>query len=264
MPIRVAVFVKQVPETEAIVEVAGDRERLRIEKRNTLNFFDSLAMEEAIRLKERMGGAATAVSLGGEDAVEGLRTCIAMGADRAVLLSDPAFQGSDSLGVARGLAACAMAEPADLYLCGIRATDDEAGAVGSMIAEFLSIPHATGIVHIEVEGDLSSAVVLREAEGALEEMRMPLPALFCVQKGLNEPRIPPIMGVMKAMKAPIERRGCAELALDPSKVGAAGAQWKILRYFPPRKRPAVRMLEGKAEDVAGKLVEILREEYRVI
>jgi electron transfer flavoprotein beta subunit len=265
MAVHIWVMVKQVPESEAMIQVKADGSGVEIEDRYTLNFFDSLAVEEALRIKEQTGsGTVTVISLGGQKAVEALRTGIAMGADEAVLLEDPAFAEGDEYATAKSLAAAMKGKQWDLILCGREAFDDSSGIVGPLVAEFLAIPHITTVVKTELSPGRQSIVVEREIEGGKEVIKAPLPVLLSAQKGLNEPRVPPVMGVMKAMRAEIKRLDLAAINLSQTEVGKAGSQEEILRYQRPPARRPVTMIQGAAVDMVKQLVTLLREEAKVL
>lgn len=263
---NIVVLVKQVPDSEAMVQLKVDRSAVEVEDKYTLNFFDSLAVEEALRIKEQEGaGKVTVITLGTQKSVEALRTGVAMGADEAVLLQDPAFGGGDEYTTARVLAQAIKDMEYDLIMCGREAFDDSSGAVGPLVAEFLGIPHITVVVKVEVSPDERSVVVEREIEGGKEVIKAPLPVLISAQKGLNEPRVPPITGVMKAMRAEIKKLDLAALGLSPDEVGSAGAKEEIVRYYRPPERPPVKILEGgEAPDAVRALVKLLKEEGKVI
>lgn len=262
---NIIVLVKQVPDSEAMVQVKADGSAIEVEDNYNLNFFDSLAVEEALRIKEQVGvGKVTVVTLGTKKSVEALRTGVAMGADEAILLQDQAFEGGDEYATARVLARPMMDMDYDLILCGKEAFDDSSGAVGPLVAEFLGIPHVTVVVKVQVSPDERMVVVEREIEGGREIIKAPLPVLISAQKGLNEPRVPPVTGVMKAMRAEIKTLDLASLNLSRDDVGRVGAKEEILRYYRPSERPAVTMIEGEAPDAVRQLVKLLKEEAKAI
>jgi electron transfer flavoprotein beta subunit len=263
--VHIAVLVKQVPDSEAAVQVKADGSGVEIEDRYTLNFFDSLAVEEALRIKEQGGDSlVTLITLGEQKAVEALRTGLAMGADHAVLLEDPAFAGGDEYATATALAAALKGMSVDLVLCGKEAFDDSSGVVGPLVAEFLGIPHVTSVVKLDLSADKQSALIEREIESGKEMLKVPLPVLLSAQKGLNEARVPPVMGVMKAMRAEIKKLNLAALGLPAAVVGKAGSKEEILRYHRRPQRPTVTMLQGEALDIVRRLVRLLKEGAKVI
>jgi electron transfer flavoprotein beta subunit len=258
---NILVLVKQVPDTEAIIRAQSDTQ-LDIENKYALNFFDEFAVEEALRIKERLGEATvTVLTLGSKKAADALRRGIAMGADEAFQIEDPALEEVDSYTTARVLAKFIEGRDYDLILCGKQAIDDDSGAVGPALAQFLGIPYLTSIVDLEIAADKSEARAGREIEGGREIVTCPLPALFTAQKGLNEPRIPQVTGVMKAMKAQIDKIDLKVLGLSPEDVRP---KTKIVKYYPPRKRPPVKMIEEEFPKNVEALVKLLREQEKVI
>lgn len=258
---NILVLVKQVPDTEAIIRAQSDTE-LDIENKYALNFFDEFAVEEALRIKEKQGGGiVTVVTLGSKKAADALRRGIAMGADEAFQIEDPALEKADGYATAKALATFIEGRDYDVILCGKQAIDDDAGAVGPALAQLLGIPHLTSIVELEIFADQREARTAREIEGGREIVVCPLPALFSAQKGLNEPRIPQVAGVMKAMKAQIQKIDLNALGLSPEDVKP---KTKILKFYPPRKRPPVKMIEEEFPKNVEALVKVLREQEKVI
>jgi electron transfer flavoprotein beta subunit len=258
---NILVLVKQVPDTEAIIRAQSDTQ-LDIENKYALNFFDEFAVEEAMRIKERSSeGTVTVLTLGSKKAADALRRGIAMGADEAFQIEDPALEEVDGYTTARVLATFVEGRDYDLILCGKQAIDEDSGAVGPALAQFLGIPYLTSIVKLEIVADKREARAAREIEGGREIVTCPLPALFSAQKGLNEPRIPQVTGVMKAMKAQIEKIDLKALGLSPEEVEP---KTKIVKYYPPKKRPPVKMIEEEFPKNVEVLVKILREQEKVI
>ncbi len=253
---KIAVLVKEVPDLEALVKVAEGGASVEVEKKRCLNFFDEIAVEAALRAKQAAGGSVVAVSAGSGTGIEALRRALAMGADGAFLVDDPALQGADPLTVARALAALCRREGVDLVLAGRQATDDEAGLVGPMVAELLGIPCVIGVTALEVRD--GAAGVSRETDRGTEVLRAPLPVLLTAEKGLCEPRVPQVMGLMKAMKAQIPKLSLVELGVDAVPPPAVRA------YRGPARRAPARMLEGEPAAAAAQLVKLLREEAKVL
>ena len=253
---KVAVLAKEVPDLEASVKVADGGAALDIEKRKVLNFFDEIAVEAALKLKESVGAEVYAVSAGAGTGIEALRRAIAMGVPTAFLINDPALEGANPLTVARALAAFVQAEGFDLIIAGRQATDDEAGLVAPMVAEILGIPSVVGITVLEAEE--GKVRVTRDTESGKETIDLPLPALVTAEKGLYEARVPAVTGVMKAMRAKIETKSLADLGVDVAE------PVKVLGYRPPARRAAVKMIPGDAGTAAAELVKLLREEAKVL
>lgn len=252
---KIAVLVKEVPDLEALVKVVEGGASVEVEKKRCLSFFDEIAVEAALRAKQAVGGSVVAISAGAGSGTEAVRRALAMGADGGFLVDDPALAGAAPLTVARALAALCRREGVELVLAGKQSTDDEAGLVGPMVAELLGVPCAVGVIALEL-GD-GAARVTRETDRGTEALRVPLPALFTAEKGLCEPRVPQVMGLMKAMRAQLPKATLAELGVDAPAPAAA-------TYRGPAKRPPVKMVEGDPAAAAAALVKLLREEARVL
>ncbi len=259
---NIVVLAKQVPDPEALVEIASDGKKLEIEQKFTANLFDEVALEEALRLREKHGGKVRVITLGRDKATEVLRTGIAMGADEALLLDDPPFQNGDGYSTAYALSRAAAREPFDIILCGRQAIDDDRAEVGPMVAQFLGLPHVGGIVKLDVaEG---RAVTESSIEGGREVVEVSLPAVLTADRTLNEPRVPLITGVMKAMKTTIPRVTADELGCAPEQIGETGSKMRIDKYIPRKKRPEVRLIAGEPAQTASEAVKVLVEVERVI
>jgi electron transfer flavoprotein beta subunit len=259
---EIYVLVKQVPDPEAVVKVKSDLE-LEIENKYFTNFFDEIAIEAGLKLKEKFGGRVTVVTVDNRK-VDALRRGISMGADEAIQITDPALEGSDPFAIAKTLATYLKDKSFDLILAGKQAMDDDAGIVGPAVAEGLGIPHVHGVLGLEVDEKKKEARVTREVENGKEVLSCSLPALFTCQKGLNIPRIPLVMNVMKAMKAQIKKVTLASLELSPADVGLSSAKVKVQKYFPPPKRLPVKMIKEDFPENVKRLVKLLREEAKVI
>jgi electron transfer flavoprotein beta subunit len=259
---NIVVLAKQVPDAEAAIEIRGGGERLEIEQKFAMNLFDEFALEEALRIRERLGGRVKVITLGSGKATEALRTGIAMGADEALLLDHEAFLGGDGYTTALALARAISREACDIILCGKQAVDDDRGEVGPMVAQFLGLPHVGAVVKLDIAGGSATAESVTDSGRALVEVA--LPAVFAVQKGLNEPRVPLIAGVMKAMRAQIPRLTPEDLGLSGDQVGPGGSKVRIARYLEPKKRPKVRLIAGEPREAAAEIVRILVDVERVL
>jgi electron transfer flavoprotein beta subunit len=259
---EIYVLVKQVPDPEAIVRVKSDSE-LEIENKYFTNFFDEIAVETGIRLKEKFGGKVTVLTADNRR-VDALRRGISMGADEAIQITDPALEGANQFAIAKVLAGFLKDKPFDLILAGRHAMDDDAGIVGPAVAELIGIPHVNAIIGLEVDDPKKEAKVTREVENGKEILSCSFPALFTCQKGLNTPRIPLVMNVMKAMKAQIKKMDLAFLGLSATDVDLSSSKVKIQKYFPPPKRPPVRMIKEDFPENVKTLVKLLKEEAKVI
>jgi electron transfer flavoprotein beta subunit len=260
---KILVLVKQVPDTATQVKVASDSRSIE----NTgitwiVSPYDEFAIEEALRIKEKRGQAGdevVAVTLGPDRAKEALRSCLAMGADRAIHVNDPAFEGADTLTAARALAAVMKLEAPQLLLAGRQAIDDDMGAVGAQVAELLGWPCLSWVMEEAITGDGAKLRAGRQVEGGLEIFELPLPCVLTAQKGLNEPRYPTLKGIMGAKKKEIKDLKVADLGL-----GQLDRELSVvaLEALPPRA-PG-RILTGDAKDMARELVRALREDVKAI
>lgn len=262
---NVLVFVKQVADTEARIIISSDQKTLEIENKYAVNFFDEFAVEEAIRIKEALKDVQiTVCTYAPPRAMEALRTMIAMGADRAFLIDSTNYENDDPLIVSRILAGFAKKEGFDMILCGRQAMDDESANVGPMVAEFLNIPHVSQVTRLKVI-DTTRAEAENEIEGGRRVSEVLLPALFTAQKGLNEPRVPLITGVMKAMKTQIPVIDPATMEIPFGSIDNDASKITVLSYESPPKRPSVRIVEGASpEEKAGSLVRSLREDAKAL
>jgi len=263
---NIVVLVKQVPDTEAKIEVKPGTASIVTETITyVVNPYDEYAVEEALRIKEKLGeGEVIVVGMGPDKATEALRTCLAMGADKAVHLKDNAFDGSDSYATALALSKAAGALSYDLLLCGKQAVDDDNAAVGIELAELLGIPHVAVVTKIEISDDRTKAACHREVEGASEVVETALPAVITAQKGLNEPRYASLKGIMTAKRKPIDVKDAASLGLSAGQVGVQGSKAKVVSMSPPPARPEGRIVPGEPADAAREAIKLLREEAKVI
>ncbi|MDH3883058.1 MAG: electron transfer flavoprotein subunit beta/FixA family protein [Desulfobacterales bacterium] len=260
----IVVLVKQVPDTESLVQIADDGVSIKTQDiKWIMNPYDELAVEEALQIKEAQGGTVTILSLGPEKAIEAIRTALAMGADQGIHICDPVAAGSDPLATAKLLAAALKDLPCDLIIAGHRAVDEDNYQVAAAVAEFMGIPQISMVNKAEVsEGKITCH---RTVEGGTVVMETALPALFTTQRGLNEPRYASLPGIMKAKKKPVDVKTVADLGVDAGSVGAANRKVKIKALNLPPERQAVRMVEGEAAaDKAAGLLKILHEEIKVI
>jgi electron transfer flavoprotein beta subunit len=256
---EILVCVKRVPDT-AENEIEVNKTGTDIERDDlvySVNEWDNYAVEEAIQLRDKVGGSVTVISVGDEEAEEVVRREMAMGADNGVLLSDEAFEGSDGQSIAAILKAEVAKGNYDLILTGAQA-DDGAGQVGGMLAAMLDMPFASLVNFIDVIDD-SKLKIGREIEGGNQELsEIQLPCVLSIQTGINEPRYVGIRGIRKVASVEIPVRGAADLGLAADAVGAAGAKVKRLDYFVPELGEGAEMLEGSTEEIVAKLVELLK------
>ncbi len=257
---EIIVCIKRVPDVSE-VEVEIDRTGQGIEETDLvygINEWDNFAIEAAVQLKETHGGRVTAITVGGEDDEEVLRRAMAMGADEALHLKDPAFENSDGYGIATILHKAITARPHDLVLTGAISGDVGSGHVGGMLAAKLGIRQVALATDLTVER--SRATVRHEVEGGLERVvELDLPALVTVQTGINEPRYVSIRGIRKVSGMEIPVASASDLGLDPATVGREGARVITEELFLPPRGEGAEMLEGDDEEMVDTLIERLRE-----
>lgn len=263
---NIIVCLKQVPDTETQIKVASDGKSIATDDiKWVMNPYDEYGVEEALRIKEKFGGEVTIVGLGPKRVTESIRTALAMGADKGILISDEALEGSDSLAVAKALAAGIKGLDYDLIFSGQRGVDDDMGVVGANLAEFLDIPQLSVIENVEVAEDGKSVKVKRPIEGSTLVIESPLPALITTQKGLNEPRYASLPGIMKAKKKPFDEKTLSDLGLDAAEFGEGARKVKVLEITPPPAREAGKIVEGETpQEKAAGLAKLLHDEAKVI
>jgi electron transfer flavoprotein beta subunit len=256
---EILVCVKRVPDS-AENEISIDASGADIKREDlvySVNEWDNYAVEEAIQIAEREGGNVTVVSVGDSGAEEIVRREMAMGAGQGLLLTDTAFEGSDGLGTAKILKAAAEKGKYDLILTGAQA-DDGAAQVGGMLAALLDWPYASVVNKIEVKEDKSLRIG-REIEGGSQEIDdIETPCVLSIQTGINEPRYVGIRGIRKvaAVEIPVLDAGALGVAKDA--VGESGAKVKRVDYFVPVAGAGAEMIEGSTEEVATRLVDLLK------
>jgi electron transfer flavoprotein beta subunit len=263
---KILVCLKQVPDHDSAFRI--NAEKTWVEEENLtyqINDYDRYALEESLRIKDANGSEVVVISVGPERVTKALRTSLAMGADRAIHVNDPGVEGSDALGIARILHAAAAGESFDLVLAGLQSEDDNRAQVGPMLARFLGVPCATGIVGLDLAENGQSIRVQRELEeNHLQVVDLPLPALVTVQTGINEPRYASLKGIMAAKKKEIRNVKIFDLSLAADRVGRAGARTKVMEFAPPPKGKGGEILEGTTEEIVTELVQRIRKKTGVL
>jgi electron transfer flavoprotein beta subunit len=223
-----------------------------------LNEWDAFSLEAGLRLVEQAGGGEVAVvSVGDEHAEEGLRACLAKGAERALRIWDPALEGADALAVAWVLAALAVKEAPDVILCGAQSSDAAAAATGIALAGLLELAHVAVVSAIDYDG--AQLTVRRELDGGASEMlRLSTPALLSVQTGANEPRHANLRAIKQAREKPLQTLGLAELELHPDAVGASAGS-RTVRVLERERGDGPAMLGEEPAEIAARIVEIVAE-----
>ena len=255
---NIAVCVKQIPDPANPGRLDSETKTLVRDEKLILDESDSYGVEMALQLAEEAGGEVVLVSMAPNEEFGGLRTALAMGADRAILVSDEALAGSDALGTAKVLAAALRRAEPDLILTATESTDGYTGTVPVQIAELLGLPSVTFARSVSL-GD-GEVVVQRQTETGYDEVLCPLPAVVSVTAGAVEPRYPSFKGIMAAKSKPTERLGVADLGIEAADVGWAGARQEIVDVAPVASREAGEIVidEGDGHERIVALLEELK------
>ena len=257
---KIVVCVKYVPDTAIKMKIAGDGKSVDLTGvAFVVNPYDEFAVEEALKIKEKLGGEVIVVGAGAETATQGLRTCLAMGADSAILVQDPALESADSFVIGTALAKVCRSQTPDLVLFGKHAIGVDNAQVPSVVAELLDMPQVSVVSKLEVTDKTFRAE--RDIEGAQEVVEGTLPAVITAQKGLNTPRLASLKGIMAAKKKTITVQSIASLGLTADELQPRVAV--ELLTMPP-SRPPGKILKGEAAETVPQLVKLLHEEAKVI
>ena len=262
---KIGVCLKQVPATDARIKIKDpesgvDTAGVKWE----INPYDEFALEEALRLKDaKKASTVVLFTIGDQGSEQKIREGLARGADAAIRIDDPALAGSDSLGIARTLAAALKTEGVDLVIAGKQSVDGDRAQVPAMIAEILDWPQVLAIAKLEVDG--SEAKAWRNAGGGSRDLiATSLPAVLTADKDLNEPRYAKLRDIMKAKRKKIAVKTLSDIGLSADQVGAGAAQIAEHNWSVPQQRAEVHMVSGSGADAARELVRLLREDAKVI
>ena len=243
---NIVVCAKVVPVSSVTPRIdAATRRMVRKDVTQELDPQAAKALEEALRLVEKHGGSATVVVMGGDDAVIGIRSALAMGATAAIHLSDPTLAGSDALGTSKALAAAIRTTPFDLVLCATESSDSYTGLVPGQLAQLLGIPPLTFATALTVDG--STVTIKRQSGAGYDVVTSELPALVTVTTAINEPRYPTLKGILGAKKKEIRKYTAADLGLSSTDVGESGAREKVLSVGRPAARPPGTIIKDDGE-----------------
>src|SRR3954452_13009377 len=254
---KIAVCVKQVPDAAAARRIDPGSKRLDRSGEGALNAFDANAIEEALRLRDAAGdGEVVLVTLGPEKALDSLRKGLAMGAERAVLVSDPAAAGSDLVATSYALAKTLERESPDIVLFGQQASDSDGAVLWAAVADRLRRPMVSQVAELTVEG--GSVRGKRQTEFGYDTIQAPLPAVVAVSDAINEPRYPSLKGIMGAKKKPQEQLSLADLGVEPGRAGEAGSRTTVLALGDPPPRGDSRKVEDDGS-AAEAILEFLAE-----
>ncbi|MFH0848215.1 MAG: electron transfer flavoprotein subunit beta/FixA family protein [archaeon] len=256
---KIMVCIKQVPEITEVKIDPVTHTLVREGVPSILNPFDEFAVEEALRIREKHGGEVTVITMGPPQAKEALVKCLAMGADKAILLTDRAFAGADTWATAYTLSSAIKQLEYDVVFCGKQAIDGDTAQVGPELAENLGIPQITFVRKIEIDPKTRRVLAHRETEEGYEVVECRLPVLLTAIKGLNEPRLPTLMGIMNANRKEIKTIPASELGTDVERVGLKGSFTEVVNVFAPEPRGKGAIItEPDPSTAARKIVEFLR------
>ena len=253
---KILVCLKQVPHKDARLDLRSDGSWIQDDNiKFEINAYDSYALEEALRLKDKGEAEVVVATIGPDRAGQSLRTALGMGADRAIHIWDDALASTDCLGIAKALAAVAKSENFDLIFTGLMSDDANYGLTGPMLAELLGIPHITSVVKTDFKnGEIE---VERELEGgALEVASIPQPCLLAVQTGINEVRYASLKGIMQAKKKPLDKKTLGDLGLD---AGSVAPKAQIEKVYTPPKGEVAELVQGTPDEAASQIVTKIKE-----
>jgi electron transfer flavoprotein beta subunit len=259
---NIVVCIKQVPDTTDVRINPETNTLIRDGVASIINPFDMYAIEEALRLRERFEGKVTVITMGPPQAEAALREAIALGSDEAILLSDRAFAGSDTLATSYALAmGIKKIGDVDLILCGKQAIDGDTAQVGPGISVWLDMPQVAFAKKIDPvqEGSPKAFKVERMTEEGVDVLEIPLPCMISVVKEINEPRMPSLKGMMRSKKAQITTWTADDIKAEKKKIGLDGSPTQVVKIFSPPVRQGGEVLHGEAKDVADKLYDFIKD-----
>jgi electron transfer flavoprotein alpha/beta subunit len=255
---NIIVCIKQVPDAKDVRLDPKTNTLAREGVQSIMNPYDQHALEEAVRIKESLGGEVTVVTMGPPQAEAVLRQAISCGADHGVLVSDRAFAGADTWATSYTLAKAITTLGAfDLVLCGKQAIDGDTAQVGPGLAMRLDIPFVTCVQKVR-ETSATGMVLERMMDDGYDVIKVDYPALLTVVKDVNEPRVPSLKGTMKAKKAAIKTLNASDINADPASIGLPGSPTQVVKVFPPEPRGERSLLTGTIDEQVEQLVVKLR------
>lgn len=256
---HIIVCIKQVPNTTDVKIDPVKNTLIREGVESIINPFDTYAIEEAVRIKERFTGKVTVVTMGPPQAESALKEAISLGCDEGILVSDRKFAGSDTWATSYTLA-CAIKKIGtfDIILCGKQASDGDTAQVGPGISTHLNIPQVTYVKKIDEIKD-GKAKVERMTEEGYDIVETPIPCLFTVVKEINTPRLPSLKGMMRAKSAKIVQWTAADINCEPKNIGLDGSPTRVVKIFTPAPRKGGEMLKGDAAELAQQVGDLLKD-----
>ncbi|MDD4202849.1 MAG: electron transfer flavoprotein subunit beta/FixA family protein [Candidatus Omnitrophica bacterium] len=256
---NIIVCIKQVPNTTDVKINPETNTLIRDGVESIINPFDTYALEEGIRLKERFGGKVTVVTMGPPQAEIALREAVSLGADDVILVSDRRFAGSDTWATSYTLSqAIKKIGEYDIIICGKQASDGDTAQVGPGISTHLEIPQVTYVKKIE-QIDSGKAIVERMTEEGYEIIETPLPVLLTVVKEINSPRLPSLKGKMKSKKCEIIKWNADDISASLNDIGLDGSPTRVVKIFTPPQKCGGEMLTGEPDEIADKLSDIFKK-----
>ncbi|MBE6929102.1 MAG: electron transfer flavoprotein subunit beta/FixA family protein [Ruminococcaceae bacterium] len=254
---RIVVCVKQVPASNEVALDPKTNTIIRDSRNAVINPFDSHALEAGLQIKDQLGAEVSVLSMGIPACEDMLRDCVSRGADQAMLLTDRAFAGADTLATSYALSKGVQAlGGADLILCGKMAVDGDTAQIGPELAQRLGIPHVTDVNWIEAyENEL---IVRRELGSRVQTLRVPLPAVITVTRDLGVPRLPSIAGVLRSASQDILVRNAGQIGADPAQCGLKGSPTQVVKTFLPQRSRNVTEITGTTEEKCRKLIDIMK------
>jgi electron transfer flavoprotein beta subunit len=254
---NILVLIKQTFDTEEKISLSNEQ----VQEDGVefiINPYDEYAIEEAIRLRDENGGEVTVLTVGPARAESALRTALAMGADKAIIVDDESLFG-DEFTIAKVLAAVIKRNSYDLIFAGNTSVDNGAGQIALRVAEEIGLPHVAAVTQLSIADGKATAV--RDVEGDTEVVEIALPCLLTAQQGLNEPRYPSLPGIMKAKKKPLERLSAEDLGINSEDVAP---KTQVVKQSLPASKQQGRIFSGDITDQVKELVHCIRNEAKVI
>lgn len=263
---QILVCLKQVPEKDSRFKINDSASGiLEDDLVFETNESDVYALEEALRLKEKLGGEVVVLSLGGERVLKTIKSGLAMGADRAFHLADPGFRDSDAFVIANAIARAIKDQKFDVIFTGVQSDDLAFAQTGTILAQLLGWNHATIVMEVEVIGEGKNLRVRRELESNLfEVVELGVPAVLTIQSGINQPRYATLKGIMQAKKKEIRTLNAQDLGMAPQELGKPGSKVDHRKLFFPEKKKKTLLIEGTPEEAARILIEKLHKEAKVL
>lgn len=257
---KIVVLIKRVPDTASVFQINASGDGVDTSKlKFVMSPYDEHAVQEAVNVSKDASAEVVAVTLGTPDDKEKLLTALAMGADRAILITGDGVDQLGHRGIAEALAAVVRTEAPDIVFAGKQAVDDDGSQVPERVAELLDWSHASVVTRFALEG--TTATVDREIEGGQLTLEVPLPAIFTTEKGINKPDYPKLPNIMKAKKKPMEEKSLADLGLD---AGALASKVNVTAMNLPRQERLNKLLEGDGATQVAELVRVLKEDEKAL